>query len=166
MHLQALFSLHSQIAYAWASAQPSLDGYTVVIKWWWWIPPLMALTYLFFIIFLNCYIWFMKLRGRVLDIETGILLDDDDHQQAAAPTLRMTEEELEEAFPSFAHGKIMEMDEDECAICLEEFKEGDECRMLLPSCFHIFHKACVDPWLFKDGSCPLCRAVLFSYEHM
>uniref|UniRef100_A0A8D0GA42 RING-type E3 ubiquitin transferase n=1 Tax=Sphenodon punctatus TaxID=8508 RepID=A0A8D0GA42_SPHPU len=41
-----------------------------------------------------------------------------------------------------------------CAICLEEFSEGQELRII--SCFHEFHRECVDPWLQQHHTCPLC----------
>ncbi|CAI9762028.1 unnamed protein product [Fraxinus pennsylvanica] len=44
-----------------------------------------------------------------------------------------------------------------CAICLSEFKEGDEVRVLA-ECTHIFHVLCVNQWLQNHCSCPLCRA--------
>uniref|UniRef100_A0A2N9H4F6 RING-type domain-containing protein n=1 Tax=Fagus sylvatica TaxID=28930 RepID=A0A2N9H4F6_FAGSY len=34
----------------------------------------------------------------------------------------------------------------ECAICLEDFEDGDVCRELF-TCKHTFHKQCVDEWL-------------------
>lgn len=44
-----------------------------------------------------------------------------------------------------------------CAICLTDFKVGDQVRVL-PECFHVFHVPCVDVWLFSHPNCPLCRA--------
>ncbi|GMJ10522.1 TRANSLOCATED PROMOTER REGION, nuclear pore anchor [Hibiscus trionum] len=44
----------------------------------------------------------------------------------------------------------------ECVICLEEFKDGDSCRVL-SDCKHLYHKICIDEWLVKDRHCPLCR---------
>ncbi|XP_072164555.1 uncharacterized protein [Diadema setosum] len=41
-----------------------------------------------------------------------------------------------------------------CAICLEEFREGEELRIV--PCAHEFHKHCVDPWLLSNRTCPLC----------
>ncbi|CZR63999.1 uncharacterized protein PAC_13896 [Phialocephala subalpina] len=43
-----------------------------------------------------------------------------------------------------------------CLICLEEFVENEEIRLL--PCNHKFHPKCVDPWLEDvSGSCPVCR---------
>ncbi|MFQ6646790.1 hypothetical protein Gotur_019869 [Gossypium turneri] len=44
----------------------------------------------------------------------------------------------------------------ECVICLEEFKDGDSCRVLT-NCNHLYHQLCIDEWLVKDSHCPLCR---------
>lgn len=40
-----------------------------------------------------------------------------------------------------------------CAICIDQHKLGD-CVRILP-CKHIFHKKCVDPWLFERQNCPI-----------
>uniref|UniRef100_A0A3B3U9S7 RING-type E3 ubiquitin transferase n=1 Tax=Poecilia latipinna TaxID=48699 RepID=A0A3B3U9S7_9TELE len=40
-----------------------------------------------------------------------------------------------------------------CAICLEEFQEGQNLRII--SCAHEFHRDCVDPWLMQHRTCPL-----------
>ncbi|KAJ4714028.1 RING-H2 finger protein [Melia azedarach] len=47
----------------------------------------------------------------------------------------------------------------DCAICLVEFVEGDELRVL-PQCGHGFHVACIDKWLGSHPSCPSCRQIL------
>ncbi|GJM91342.1 hypothetical protein PR202_ga07705 [Eleusine coracana subsp. coracana] len=44
----------------------------------------------------------------------------------------------------------------ECAICLSEFGEREEVRVM-PQCGHGFHVACVDTWLRSNSSCPSCR---------
>ncbi|MCO5551155.1 hypothetical protein L7F22_004652 [Adiantum nelumboides] len=44
----------------------------------------------------------------------------------------------------------------ECVVCLSDFEEGEPlCQ--LPRCKHVFHKDCIDMWLFSHTTCPLCR---------
>ena len=46
--------------------------------------------------------------------------------------------------------------EEACAICVEDFEEGDTARIL--PCNHYFHPKCIDPWLTNHSSlCPLCK---------
>jgi hypothetical protein len=44
-----------------------------------------------------------------------------------------------------------------CAVCLDEFENGDRLRQLT-LCGHQFHTACLDEWLGQHDNCPLCRA--------
>ncbi|KAL4154973.1 hypothetical protein PRNP1_007087 [Phytophthora ramorum] len=46
--------------------------------------------------------------------------------------------------------------EDVCPICLIEFEDGEDVRNL--PCKHIFHVACIDEWLRRNTSCPMCKS--------
>ncbi|XP_078457113.1 RING finger protein 150-like isoform X1 [Lampetra planeri] len=48
-----------------------------------------------------------------------------------------------------------EPDFDNCAVCIEGYKPSDVVRIL--PCKHLFHKACVDPWLLDHRTCPMCK---------
>ncbi|KAF3453467.1 hypothetical protein FNV43_RR03907 [Rhamnella rubrinervis] len=43
-----------------------------------------------------------------------------------------------------------------CSVCLQEWKEGESVRRL-PECGHFFHMECIDKWLMRQISCPICR---------
>lgn len=51
----------------------------------------------------------------------------------------------------------------ECAVCLSKF-EYIEVLRLLPKCKHAFHIDCIDYWLEKHSSCPLCRQKVSSED--
>ena len=45
-----------------------------------------------------------------------------------------------------------------CPICIVDFEEGDDLRVLPCEGHHRFHQQCVDQWLLElSSSCPLCR---------
>ncbi|KAI0345673.1 hypothetical protein BDW22DRAFT_1481899 [Trametopsis cervina] len=53
-------------------------------------------------------------------------------------------------------GKISSNCTDRCLVCLDDYEQEDEVRVL--SCRHAFHKDCVDKWLqVGRNNCPACR---------
>lgn len=76
---------------------------------------------------------------------------------------RGLEESVLETFPTFTYSEVKDHKIGkgalECAVCLNEF-EDDETLRLIPKCDHVFHPACIDPWLESHVTCPVCRANL------
>lgn len=52
----------------------------------------------------------------------------------------------------------------ECAICLEDFKKGEEC-LVFSVCGHTFHCDCIKHWLEEKPSCPICRHYMHHISH-
>lgn len=48
-----------------------------------------------------------------------------------------------------------------CSICFNNFNPGDICRKI-NRCSHTFHQSCVDSWLYRQNTCPLCRLIISS----
>nr|GMC94809.1 RING-H2 finger protein ATL80-like [Ipomoea batatas] len=66
------------------------------------------------------------------------------------------------SLPKFTYGPAFAAAEKfpaDCAICLTEYEDGDEIRVL-PQCRHGFHVKCIDTWLGSHSSCPSCRQIL------
>ncbi|KNA06296.1 hypothetical protein SOVF_182210 [Spinacia oleracea] len=67
--------------------------------------------------------------------------------------------EVVESLPVKAYTKSTKNQSEEvaqCYICLLEYEEGDDVRIL--PCHHEFHKKCIDKWLKEiHRVCPLCR---------
>ncbi|XP_004510868.1 RING-H2 finger protein ATL54-like [Cicer arietinum] len=49
----------------------------------------------------------------------------------------------------------------QCVICLGDYKEKEILR-IIPYCGHTFHLYCIDMWLRKQSTCPVCRLPLHS----
>lgn len=43
----------------------------------------------------------------------------------------------------------------ECTVCMDPFVDGDEVKTLM--CMHKFHSHCIDTWLARSMSCPICK---------
>ncbi|KAK7329997.1 hypothetical protein VNO77_24181 [Canavalia gladiata] len=89
---------------------------------------------------------------------------DEIHRQPVSLSLSMVSlpapESVVDSFPLKSHKKVDVADggndTEQCYICLAEYEEGDQIRVL--PCKHEYHMSCVDKWLKEiHGVCPLCR---------
>ncbi|KAF3953448.1 hypothetical protein CMV_021109 [Castanea mollissima] len=60
------------------------------------------------------------------------------------------------ALPVYAYHRGDAKYQDDCAICLSEFKENETVKAI-PFCKHVFHRNCLDKWLLLQVTCPVCR---------
>ncbi|CAL5340131.1 unnamed protein product [Camellia sinensis] len=92
---------------------------------------------------------------QMFEIESRIDLEQPEHQNtglepvvvAAIPTMK------------FNHEAFSSMGDAQCTICLGEYQEKEVLR-IMPQCGHNFHLSCIDVWLRKQSTCPVCRLPL------
>jgi hypothetical protein len=58
---------------------------------------------------------------------------------------------------------VLSMVNHQCTICSLEFNVHQPL-LLLNVCQHLFHEHCVNKWLLKNPSCPLCRSSVFQFK--
>jgi hypothetical protein len=75
------------------------------------------------------------------------------HPTSSSPGLQPA---TPEAIASLESVVIGADNREDCSICLEAFKVGDQAKKL--SCKHLFHVSCLLPWLEQRSSCPVCRS--------
>lgn len=87
-------------------------------------------------------------------------IGDQENQQVltrSASRFSGVDKTVIESLPFFRFSSLKGSKEGlECAVCLSKFEDIEVLR-LLPRCKHAFHIDCVDQWLEKHSSCPICR---------
>ncbi|KAE8703671.1 hypothetical protein F3Y22_tig00110467pilonHSYRG00238 [Hibiscus syriacus] len=108
-----------------------------------------------FIVFVCTRIICGRIPRSRLQTQSGIDLEQPGEQIPglepvlvdAIPTLKFNSEE----FNSIEYTQ--------CSICLGEYQEK-EVLGIMPKCDHNFHLSCIDLWLRKQSTCPVCRLPL------
>jgi len=115
----------------------------------WPIADIFMITTLFPVVFIFGIYIIYKFR-----IDT---LDEELHHESSASIGAATQEEVD-ALPikTFSLKKKKENDPETCAVCIEDFVDGDRLRVL--PCRHEYHVECIDLWLTtRKKFCPICK---------
>ncbi|KAG8660856.1 hypothetical protein MANES_02G200348v8 [Manihot esculenta] len=67
--------------------------------------------------------------------------------------------EVREMLPIIVYKESFSVRETQCPVCLGDY-EAEEKLQQIPACGHTFHMECIDHWLAKHTTCPLCRLSL------
>ncbi|TMW55943.1 hypothetical protein Poli38472_008591 [Pythium oligandrum] len=97
-------------------------------------------------------------RQRGVAVMRGVAKDRLDQMEVTKYRKPSKEDAGEAASPTSApqgDGEDLQNNEDVCPICLIEFEEDEDVRNL--PCKHIFHVACIDEWLKRNTTCPMCK---------
>ncbi|KAL3077711.1 hypothetical protein niasHS_012901 [Heterodera schachtii] len=70
------------------------------------------------------------------------------------------QQKITKALSRLSEYEMLKANGDECAICLDSYKEGQMIRQI-PPCQHNFHSECIDFWVKQHNNCPICRAKTF-----
>ncbi|KAF5188073.1 Ring-h2 finger protein atl2 [Thalictrum thalictroides] len=98
--------------------------------------------------------------GRIRAADSGEAFELDSTTDLEQPEQRLSglEPVLVASLPTmkFNHEAFESAEDAQCSICLGEYQEKEMLRVI-PKCGHIFHLACIDVWLHKQSTCPVCR---------
>lgn len=92
---------------------------------------------------------------RQPNMELSIITD----QQPSVLTMGLDRPTIE-LYPKIQLGERSEfpkqLTDNTCPICLGEYRPKETLRTI-PQCNHYFHANCIDEWLRRNATCPLCR---------
>ncbi|KAL8162883.1 hypothetical protein V2J09_014372 [Rumex salicifolius] len=81
------------------------------------------------------------------DYDMLLALDENNHEHLGASNAQIS---------NLPESIVQTSSNDSCTICLEEPSIGETIRHL--PCLHKFHKECIDSWLRRKRSCPICKS--------
>ncbi|XP_020588169.1 RING-H2 finger protein ATL2-like [Phalaenopsis equestris] len=120
-------------------------------------------TVVLLILFLHLYVRWRVIRraSRRARRRRQLVFASDGQHSVNCASNRGLDPSILASLPILLISDCAEEDDEsgECAVCLNEFKEGEKIRCL-PRCNHSFHIDCIDMWFCSHSTCPLCRATV------
>ncbi|KAJ8748922.1 hypothetical protein K2173_013357 [Erythroxylum novogranatense] len=109
-----------------------------------------------FIVFVCTRIICGRLRAAesrpMFEIESRVDIEQPEHRSGGLEPIMVS------AIPTmrFSNDAFRSTENAQCSICLGEYQEKEVLR-IMPKCGHNFHLSCIDIWLRKQSTCPVCR---------
>ncbi|GER31290.1 RING/U-box superfamily protein [Striga asiatica] len=95
---------------------------------------------------------------RLRSIEARQLLEVGSLELARCEIINGIEPAVVDSIPreKFDYEAFGSRGDSQCTICLVEYEERESLG-IIPICGHSFHLSCIDAWLSKRSTCPICR---------
>ncbi|KAG2651589.1 RING-H2 finger protein ATL58-like [Panicum virgatum] len=109
-----------------------------------------------FVLLLFFYLFYLRRRRanwQSLRMRTNNLIRDNPRLECGL------KKEMREMLPVVIYKESFLIRETQCSVCLADY-QPDERLQRIPPCGHTFHINCIDHWLSKNTTCPLCRVSL------
>ncbi|CAI9101692.1 OLC1v1039074C1 [Oldenlandia corymbosa var. corymbosa] len=98
--------------------------------------------------------------GRIRRMESRQMFEIGTRMDFELPEHRITglEPTVVAAIPTmkFSQEAFSSAEDTQCTICLGDYEDKEVLR-IMPKCGHSFHLTCIDVWLRKQSTCPVCR---------
>ncbi|XP_068648504.1 RING-H2 finger protein ATL7-like [Aristolochia californica] len=111
-----------------------------------------------FILLLLFYLFYLRRRR----VDWSSLRMRNTYQTTGAgarPSASGLKKEVREMLPVIIFKESFLVKDTQCSVCLGDYQANDRLQQI-PSCGHTFHMECIDHWLAKNTTCPLCRVSL------
>ncbi|KAL9673433.1 hypothetical protein QQ045_029691 [Rhodiola kirilowii] len=111
----------------------------------------IVFTSVLILLFYLCYLRRRRVDWSSLGMRTS--LQEINHAELGL------KKELREMLPVIVYKESFCIRDAECSVCLGDYQAEDRLQQI-PACGHSFHMECIDHWLARHTTCPLCRLSL------